>query len=126
MNMIEIDQYAKFPVQQMDWTEERTGVVAFEKGDCLYHASSEMIPSFFPKKTCFHDTFSVQVGHIYRFEFKKELDVERFSSNEYRVMLEVYGNEYFEIEYMGEREAIRVRDEHGRVQGYKKQWVGAK
>lgn len=110
---LRISNDAEYLGQNMGWTEERTGFVKLGIGDKLYHHSRSHLDAFFPKVTCFHDTYISKPGHIYCFIAKREIEVDVFS-NEYRVDLSAHADD-FDVYYIGTTKYTPVRNENGFV-----------
>lgn len=115
-NQIPITFEAECPVQNMAWTEIQTSTEILKPGDVLYHSSAHLISEFFPKTTCFHDTYRSKRGHIYRLTVKNDVEATVYH-NEYRIDLHTHKNDV-EIHYIGTGTCIPIRDEHGRVVRY--------
>ena len=100
---IKITDDAKYPGQDMRWTEECTGTETLPAGTKLYHYSDSKINEFLSKETCFfYDDCSY--GHCYEVVLKKQVTVREYLS-EVRFWI---GQSNCEIRYLGKVETIRT------------------
>lgn len=106
------------PIQRCEWNEPFTGEITLKAGTKLYHSSSLKLRAFYPKMTCFSFEYEGHSEHIYCLVIKKDIIGYRFDYDEVRIDLALE-KDNVEIYYIGYGKVIRVRDELGRVIGYK-------
>jgi hypothetical protein len=115
---IPISAKARYTGQDMKWTETYTGDIKLFPGGIVYHCSSSLLKSFYPKETCFLLNNPPADEFIYALVVKNAISVPSYS-NEVRIDLEKHRDDA-EIFYIGSGGYERIRDEFGRVIKYKK------
>ena len=118
---VSISESATYKGQDMEWTETYIGKTVLKAGEKAYHTSYRDISSFYPKETCFYESYKLNViggdKNIYCLIPKKDIIVSEYSGDgEIRVDLERYKNDV-DIYYIGYGESFSVKDDFDRVVG---------
>lgn len=118
---VSISESATYRGQDMEWTETYIGKTVLKAGEKAYHTSYRDISSFYPKETCFYESYKLNViggdKNIYCLIPKKDIIVSAYSGDgEIRVDLERYKNDV-DIYYIGYGESFSVKDDFDRVVG---------
>lgn len=118
---VSISESATYRGQDMEWTETYIGKTVLKAGEKAYHTSYRDISSFYPKETCFYESYKLNViggdKNIYCLIPKKDIIVSEYSGDgEIRVDLERYKNDV-DIYYIGYGESFSVKDDFDRVVG---------